>query len=117
MLGGVSAWNFDCVRIDKNMKLLNIRKLIAVSAVLAASCVGLIAGDMETDGMMMKDGKMMQMKAGTMTEMTQDMTLSDGTMVMKNGEVMMKDGKKMTLKNGDMITMDGKMIPAAEGAK
>jgi len=99
------------------MKLFNITELIAIFAVLAASSFGVIAGDMQADGMMMKDGKMMQMKAGTMTEMTQDITLSDGTMVMKNGEVMMKDGKKMTLKNGDMITMDGKMMPAAGGEK
>jgi hypothetical protein len=96
---------------------LNIKWLIVISVITAASCVGLIAGAMQGDGIMMKDGKMMQMKAGTMTEMTQDMTLSDGTMVMKNGEVMMKDGKKMTMKNGDMITMDGKMMAAPGGKK
>jgi len=51
------------------MKLLDIRKLIAISAVFAASCLGLIAGDMQADGMMMKDGKKMTLKNGEMITM------------------------------------------------
>lgn len=61
------------------------------------------------DCVMMKDGKMMVIKGGKNMEMTQDMTLSDGTTVMKDGNIKMKDGKTTSLKNGDCIYMDGKI--------
>jgi hypothetical protein len=61
------------------------------------------------DCVMMKDGKMMVMKDGQKTEMTEDMTLTNGTTVMKDGSVKTSDGKTMTLKNGDWVDMDGKM--------
>src|SRR6476660_2322601 len=61
------------------------------------------------DCMMMKDGKLMVEKNGTTSEMTQDMTLSNGTVVMKNGTVKTKDGKTVALKEGQCIYMDGKI--------
>jgi len=47
----------------------------------------------------MKDGKEMEMK--------QDMTMSNGAVVMKNGNVKKKDGTTVMLKNGDCVMMDG----------
>jgi hypothetical protein len=64
---------------------------------------------MKKDCMMMKDGKMMVMKDGKTMMMDHDMTCSDGTMVMADGNMKKKDGKMMMMKNGDCVTMDGKM--------
>lgn len=63
----------------------------------------------QKDCVMMKDGKMMQMKGGKTAMMEQDMELSNGAMVMVDGTMKMKDGKMMKLKEGDCVMMDGKM--------
>jgi hypothetical protein len=69
----------------------------------------------EMSGVMMKDGKMMMMTDGKATgPMDHDMSMSDGTKVMKDGMVKMKDGKEMHMKDGQMMMMDGKMM---EGGK
>ena len=65
---------------------------------------------MEKDGVMMKDGKMMMMKDGKMMPMDREMTMSNGTKVMKDGKMMMKDGEEMNMKDGQMMMMDGKMM-------
>ena len=73
------------------------------------------AGKMEKGSMkmkdcvMMEDGKMMVMKNGETMALDNDMTMKNGTMVMKDGTVKMKDGKTMTLKNGECVYMDGRM--------
>ena len=64
---------------------------------------------MAKDGCMMKDGKMMMMKGGKMMPMTENMTMSDGTVCMSDGTCMKKDGTKMTMANGQCMMMDGKM--------
>ena len=58
-------------------------------------------GKMSKDYCMMKGGKMMPM--------TENMTMSDGTMCMTDGTCMKKDGTKMTMTNGQCMMMDGKM--------
>ena len=66
---------------------------------------------MKTDHLMMKDGVMMVVKDGKPLPMEADVTLANGTMVMKDGNVMMKGSeKKMMLEEGDAITIDGKMM-------
>lgn len=60
------------------------------------------------DGIVMKDGKMVAIKDGNKTEMTQETTLKDGSKVMKDGSVVGADGAKWSLKNGEMIDWDGK---------
>lgn len=58
----------------------------------------------------MKDGKVWVMKDGKTMEMTEDMTLTDGTVVMKDGSYMEKGkGEKMMLKEGEAITWEGKV--------
>ncbi len=66
-------------------------------------------GNTKKDCVMMKDGKMMMMKNGKMTEMDKDMTMSNGTICMKDGTCKMKNGKTMMMKNGDKCYMDGTM--------
>jgi hypothetical protein len=61
----------------------------------------------KTDGLMMQEGKMMQMKDGLSKPIEKDITLKNGTVVMQDGTVKTKDGKAIILKNGDWIMMDG----------
>ena len=61
------------------------------------------------DCCMMKDGKMMLMKAGKTLPMEKAMTMKNGTKCMTNGECVMKDGKKMQMKEGECMDMSGKM--------
>jgi D-lyxose ketol-isomerase len=62
---------------------------------------------MKEDHVMMKDNKLIQMKDGKMMDLTEDVTLTNGTVIMKDGNVKMKDGTTVMLKNGDYVTMDG----------
>lgn len=100
-----------------------MKKLLIVSAVILLSTGSIFAQDMEgkkhhteqtgqkkmKDCIMMKDGKMWVMKGGKTMEMSKDMTLANGTMVMTDGTVKMKDGKTMMMKDGESMMMNGKM--------
>ncbi len=59
------------------------------------------------EGIIMKNGKLLMMKNGQTTQLTSDLTLDNGTVVMANGTVKAKDGSTTTLKEGDYISMDG----------
>lgn len=61
------------------------------------------------DGVMMQGGKLIVMKEGQASVMTEDMTLSNGTVIMKDGSIKKADGTTMMLKNGDQIDMAGTM--------
>ena len=92
-------------------------RVVALTAVVVL-CASLFASRLmaaDMNGVVMKDGKMMIMMDGKAAEpMEHDMTLSDGTKVMKDGMVKKKDGKEMHMKDGQMIMMDGKVM---EGGK
>jgi hypothetical protein len=60
-----------------------------------------------TNGVMMRDGKMMVRKDGKTMEMDSDMTMPNGEKVMRDGRVMTKDGKSRMMKNGDAMDMKG----------
>lgn len=61
------------------------------------------------DGVVMKDNKMWVMKGGKTMEMTSDMTLRDGSVVMVNGMVKHTDGSTVQMKNGERIDVNGKV--------
>ena len=63
------------------------------------------------DGYMIQNGKMMMVKNGKMTMIEKDITLSNGTMIMRNGNYINKGGTKMMMKEGQHMDMSGKMIP------
>ena len=63
-----------------------------------------------TDRLIMKDGQMMMVKHGDTTQMAENVTLSSGALVMKNGSVKYKSGKITQLKNGQSINL----MPVAE---
>ncbi len=58
---------------------------------------------------MMKEGKMMHCKDGKTMPMEKDMTMTNGTKCMVNGECVMKNGEKMMMKDGECMDMSGKM--------
>jgi len=57
----------------------------------------------------LKDGKLMQWKDHKENTVTQDVTLSNGTMISTDGKVTWKDGKSQTLTDGQMVDMNGKI--------
>ncbi len=59
------------------------------------------------EGIWMKNGKLMVWENGQATQLTQDRTLSNGTLVMTDGTVKKSDGTTQTLREGDFISMDG----------
>ncbi len=66
------------------------------------------------DGVIRKDGKVMKIAAGVMSELSSEMTLSDGTKIMPDGKVVPRAGKTWELDNGDAILSDGR--PLLEGS-
>lgn len=58
---------------------------------------------------MMKDGKLMMNKSGTMSAVTSDVTLANGTTITPDGKVTWKDGKSQTLQNGEKVSSAGKV--------
>jgi hypothetical protein len=63
----------------------------------------------QKDGIVFRDGKLWNMKAGKGTAVDKEITLSNGTKVKSDGTVVMKDGTQTTLSEGDYISMDGKL--------
>ena len=49
---------------------------------------------LQTDGVVMQNGKMMQVKNGQTTVLDQDVTMSNGTKIMTDGTCIKKDGSK-----------------------
>ena len=63
------------------------------------------------DGVIMRGGKMMMMKAGkAMDPMTASITMSNGAIVMPNGIVKLPGGEQLHLKDGQMVMMDGAIM-------
>ena len=87
--------------------------LVAVFAVVLVNAQDTHKNTMKKDCIMMKDGKVMQTKDGNTTELTDDVTLPNGTVVSKDGTVKTKDGKTSMLKDGDCVYMNGKMTHMA----
>jgi uncharacterized protein YdeI (BOF family) len=62
-----------------------------------------------SDGVVMQNGRIMSVKSGKMTAMDSDVTLSNGTKIMRDGSYTQKDGKKIMLKEGEHLDMSGKV--------
>jgi len=60
------------------------------------------------DGVVRKNGKLMVIKDGQKTEMTQIVSLSDGSVVRTDGSITNKNGSTSRLSNGEHISMSGK---------
>ena len=66
------------------------------------------------DHIMMRDGKIIVLRNGEETPMQEEMTMSDGTRVMPNGQLLMADGTARMMREGETITMDRHQTGDAE---
>ena len=81
---------------------------LLVTAMVIAFCVTPNVKAVDSDGVMMHDGKMVMMKAGKATgPMESAMAMSNGATVMTDGTVKTKDGRETRMKEGQMMMMDG----------
>ena len=65
------------------------------------------------DCCMMKNGKMMHMKAGKVELMEREMTMKNGTKCMANGECITQEGEKIIMKEGECIDIYGNVSTCA----
>jgi hypothetical protein len=61
---------------------------------------------MTGDQITMKDGKMMVVRNGETMPLDEDITLADGTRVMRNGQILMANGTARMMREGETMTMD-----------
>lgn len=66
-------------------------------------------------GFGMRNGKMMIMQNGKAVAMMHDTTLSNGVKIMTDGTVVMKNGEKKVLKEGEHVDKSGKIIRMENG--
>lgn len=90
------------------MKSILIKLAVAITLLFGVTTWS-YAGNKMSDGYTMKEGKMMVTKSGDTEPMTKDVTLANGTKVMKDGTVVMKDGEKVMLKDGECVCAEGKI--------
>jgi flagellar basal body rod protein FlgG len=63
------------------------------------------------DGVLMQNGKVMQVKNGQLTQLqNNDLTFSNGTRIMSDGTWITKDGTKTMMKEGQHMDMSGNLI-------
>ena len=62
-----------------------------------------------SNGVMMKNGKLMMVKNGKMTLMEHEMAMGDGTKVSPSGTILKKDGTKMMMKENQHMDMAGNL--------
>jgi hypothetical protein len=64
-----------------------------------------------SDGVLMKEGKLMMVTNGNITLMVNDHTMPNGTVIKTNGIIMDKNNTFINMKNGDQMDMEGNLIP------
>lgn len=69
---------------------------------------------MHGDHVLMRDGKIILMRNGEEMPMEEEMTMSDGTRVMPNGQVITSDGTARMMREGETLTMDRHQTAEAE---
>lgn len=68
----------------------------------------------EMNGVMKVGGKMMIMRDGKVSMLTEEITLEDGTVVMPNGRYQKPDGEKVMMQNGEGFDLKGNMMSEDE---
>jgi uncharacterized cupredoxin-like copper-binding protein len=86
-------------------------KRFLFAALLMIICYGGFAQTSKpmNDYYAMKDGKVISMKGGKEATLVKTTKLSNGEMIMKDGNIKMKDGSMMMLKEGQYVDVNGKM--------
>ena len=67
-----------------------------------------------SDGVVMKNGKLMRISSGQKVALDQDLTLSNGTKIMRDGTIVKRDGSRVLLEEGQHIDMLGNLTPTGE---
>jgi hypothetical protein len=67
--------------------------------------------DQLSDGYVFLNGKMQVVKNGIATPVVRDITLSNGTIIMSDGNYLKNGGSKTMFKEGEHMDMSGKIIP------
>ncbi|WP_146894999.1 DUF6799 domain-containing protein [Adhaeribacter aerolatus] len=62
------------------------------------------------DGYAMHQGKMIQIKNGEITPLTQDVTLPNGTKVLRDGTVLLPKKKRQKIQEGYVLNNEGKIV-------
>ena len=65
---------------------------------------------MMQDGVMRQNGKMMVQKDGKAMAMESDVSMRNGTLVMRDGTCLLKDRSQIKLMEGDRMDTNGNMI-------
>lgn len=55
-------------------------------------------------------GKMMRLRDGVLSDVTEDIVLSNGTKISAGGRIETKDGEVIWMKDGDEVFMNGSMM-------
>jgi hypothetical protein len=66
--------------------------------------------DLLMDGILKRDGKMMQLDKGKMKVLDKEVTLANGAKISSEGIMVMSNSNKVVLKEGDFVTMEGDMM-------
>ena len=64
---------------------------------------------MHGEYVLMRDGKIIVLRDGEEMPMEEEMTMSDGTKVMPNGQVIMANGTARMMAEGETLSMDGQI--------
>ncbi len=65
----------------------------------------------QPDYVMMKDGRLLVYTNNQEANLTEDVVLGNGTVIMRDGTIKMKDGKTIRLNNGESIDKAGVISP------
>jgi len=65
----------------------------------------------QPDYIVMKDGRIIAYSNNKESDVTEDVVLGNGTVVMRDGTLKMKDGKTIKLNNGESIDRSGLVTP------
>ena len=71
---------------------------------------GALAERTSNDHMFFEAGKVMMVKDGQTQVLLHDMTMPNGSKVLKTGQIVKKDGTKYSLKEGERVDMNGEVI-------
>jgi len=66
-----------------------------------------------SDGYFLKNGKVMVFRNGNISEINQEITLSNGNRLMADGTIIFVDGRRETLRDNQWLTIDGQISDSA----
>lgn len=93
--------------MEMNFKWIRSLGALVACGLLAFQTVN--AAEVLSDGVMMKNGRLVLLHAGEMNEVLQATTLADGTLILPDGSVTLPDGKRIMLSEGQNVSLSGRL--------